>query len=111
PGRNTAGVLTVLAGLALLAGEPDKAMAACERSLALYPGDLLAEMNRAHALMYLGRGAEARAIYEAHQADLFPDHKAVPQEVADDFAELRKAGREHPLMAEIEAALGITGKP
>jgi len=31
--------------------------------------------------------------------------------VASDFAELRKAGQEHPLMAEIEAALGITGKP
>jgi hypothetical protein len=35
----------------------------------------------------------------------------LPQVGAEDFAELRKVGREHPLMAEIEAALGIAGKP
>ena len=61
--------------------------------------------------MYLGRGAEARTAYEAHKADLFPDNKPWPQAVAEDFAEFRKAGREHPLMAEIEAALDIMGKP
>jgi tetratricopeptide (TPR) repeat protein len=105
-GENTARVLTDLAGLALLAGEPDKAMAACDRLLALHPGDMQAEINRAHALMYLGRGAEARAIYEAHKADLLPDNKPWPQQVAEDFADLRKAGRKHPQMAEIEAALG-----
>ena len=111
PGKNTAEVLTELAGLALLAGEPDKALAACERSLALQPGDPTAELNRAHALMYLDRGAEARTVYEAHKADLFADNKPWPQMVAEDFAEFRKAGREHPQMAEIEAALGMTGKP
>jgi tetratricopeptide (TPR) repeat protein len=112
PGKNTADELANLAWQAVLAGEPDKAIAACERSLALQPGDLFAEINRAHALMYLDRGAEARTIYEAHKADLFPDdRKPWPQVVVEDFAELRKAGREHPLMAEIEVALGITGKP
>jgi tetratricopeptide (TPR) repeat protein len=111
PGSKTAVELAGVAGQALLAGEPDKAIAACERSLALQPGDLIAEVNRAHALMYLDRGAEARAVYEAHKADLFPDSKPWPEVVAEDFAELRKAGREHPMMAEIEAALGITGKP
>ena len=93
-----------------MAGEPGKAIAACDRSLALQPGDLAAEINRAHALMYLDRGAEARTAYEAHKADLY-DNKPWPQVVAEDFAELRKAGRQHPLMAEVEAALGITGKP
>jgi tetratricopeptide (TPR) repeat protein len=111
PGNSTAGELAGVAWQAVLAGEPDKAIAACERSLALHPGDPVAEINRAHALMYLDRGAEARAIYEAHKADLFPDNKSWPQAVAEDFAELRKAGREHPQMAEIEAALGITWKP
>ena len=110
PGKNTADELASLAWQAVLAGEPDKAIAACERSLALQPGDLVAEINRAHALMYLDRGAEARTIYEAHKADLFPDSKKPwPQVVVEDFAELRKAGREHPLMANIEAAL--TGTP
>jgi tetratricopeptide (TPR) repeat protein len=111
PGNNTAGELASLAWLALLAGEPDKAIAACDRSLALQPGDLVAEINRAHALMYLDRGAEARRVYEAHKADLIADDKPLPQVVVEDFAELRKAGREHPLMAKIEAELGITEKP
>ena len=100
-----------LAWQALLAGDPSKAIAACERSLVLQPGDLYAEINRAHALMYLDRNAEARTVYETHKADLFPDQQPWPQAVAEDFAQLRKAGREHPLMAEVEAALGIMGKP
>jgi tetratricopeptide (TPR) repeat protein len=111
PGKETAAELTGLAWQALLAGDPDKAIAACERSLVLQPGDLAAEINRAHALMYLGRDAEARTAYEAHKADLFPDGKSWPQVAVEDFAELRKAGREHPRMAEIEAALGMAGKP
>jgi tetratricopeptide (TPR) repeat protein len=112
PGKATAEELVNLASQALLAGEPGKALAACDRSLSLQPGDLSAELNRAHALMYLDRGAEARTAYEAHKADLFPDdNKPWPQVVAEDFAELRKAGRAHPLMAEVEAALGIAGKP
>ena len=61
--------------------------------------------------MYLDRNAEARTVYDARRADLFPDKQSWPQVVATDFAELRKAGREHPLMAEVEAALGIMGKP
>jgi len=111
PGKNTAGELINLAWQALLAGDASKAFDACERSLALQAGDLTAEINRAHALMYLDRGAEARTVYEARKADLFPDGKTWPQTVMEDFAELRKAGREHPLMAHVEAALGITGKP
>jgi hypothetical protein len=112
PGKDTAGELATLAWQAVLAGDPGKAIAACDRSLGLQPGDLVAEINRAHALMYLDRGAEARTAYEAHKADLFPgDSKPWPQVVVEDFAELRKAGRQHPLMAEVEAALGITGKP
>ena len=112
PGKDTAGELATLAWQALLAGEPGKAIAACDRSLSLQPGDLAAELNRAHALMYLDRGPEARTAYEAHKADLFSaDNKPWPQVVMEDFAKLRKAGREHPLMAEIEAAFGITGKP
>jgi tetratricopeptide (TPR) repeat protein len=111
PGKNTAQELAGLAWQALLAGEPDKAIAACDRSLSLQPGDLAAEINRAHALMYLGRGAEARTAYEAHKADLFPDGKSWPQVAVEDFAELRKSGRQHPLMAEIEAALSTAGKP
>ena len=62
--------------------------------------------------MYLDRGTEARTAYEAHKADLLPnDQKPWSQAVVEDFAELRKAGREHPLMTQIAAALGIARKP
>jgi hypothetical protein len=42
-------------------------------------------------------------------AAAFPDNedKTWQQVVGEDFAELRKAGLDHPQMAEIEAALGI----
>jgi tetratricopeptide (TPR) repeat protein len=111
PGPATAEALAILAGQALLAGEPEKAITASERSLALRPGDLTAELNRAHALMYLDRGAEALTIYEKHKADLFSDNTPWTGMVADDFAEFRKAGHPHPLMGKVEAALGIAGKP
>jgi tetratricopeptide (TPR) repeat protein len=111
PGKATADELSNLAWYALLAGEPAKALGACDKSLALQPGDLAAETNRAYALMYAGLGEEARAIHAARKDDVFPDdNKPWPQVVAEDFAELRKAGRAHPQMAEIEAAFGSAPK-
>jgi len=100
-----------LAWQALLAGEPARALGACDKSLALQPGDLIAEINRAYALMYAGRVQEARAIHVAHKYDVFADgNKPWSQAVAEDFDELRKAGQAHPQMTEIEAAFGSTPK-
>lgn len=111
PGKDTADELATLAWQALLAGEPAKALGACDKSLALQPGDLTAEINRAYALMYAGRVEESRAIHVAHKDDVFADgNKPWPQVVAEDFDELRKAGRAHPQMAEIEAAFGPAPK-
>ena len=108
PGKDTADELATLAWQALLAGEPAKALGACDKSLALQPGDLTAEINRAYALMYAGRGEEARAVHAAHKDDVFPDgNKPWLEVVVEDFAELRKAGRAHPQMALIEAAFGL----
>jgi tetratricopeptide (TPR) repeat protein len=112
PGKATADELVTLSWQALLAGEPAKALGACDRSLALQPGELAAELNRAHALMYVGRDQEARAIHVAHKRDVLEDgNKPWPQVVAEDFDELRKAGRAHPQMAEIEAELGSAPRP
>jgi predicted Zn-dependent protease len=103
--------LATLAWQALLAGEPAKALGACDKSLALQPGDLTTEINRAYALMYAGRVEESRAIHVAHKDDVFADgNKPWPQVVAEDFDELRKAGRAHPQMAEIEGAFGPAPK-
>ena len=59
--------------------------------------------------MFNGRADEARALYLAHKDKLITDldNKAWQQAVGEDFAELLKAGLAHPMMAEIEAALGI----
>jgi tetratricopeptide (TPR) repeat protein len=111
PGKDTADELVALAWQALLAGDPAKALGACDKSLALQPGDLSAEINRAYALMYAGRAQESHAIHVAHKDDVFADgNKPWPQVVAEDFDELRKAGRAHPQMADIEAALASTPK-
>ena len=74
-------------------------------------GDLIAETNHAHALMFLGRVDEARALYLAHRNDIVSStsNKTWSQAVAEDFAEFRKAGLVNPLMDEIEAALGAKG--
>jgi predicted Zn-dependent protease len=103
----TADALVPVAWEALLAGEPAKALAAAERSLSLAPGNLTAETNRVHALMYLGRAQEARALYLAHKDKLLPDDERWQQAITEDFAELRKAGRGHPQMAEIETAFKV----
>jgi predicted Zn-dependent protease len=73
PGETTADELNSVAWHAVFAGEPAKAMAAAERSLTLRPGNLAVETNRAHALMYLDRADEARALYLAFKDKPIPD--------------------------------------
>ena len=52
----------------------------------------------------MDRTEEAKAAYLAQRAAKIND-KTGAQLIAEDFAELRKAGVAHPMMAEIEAAL------
>ena len=54
-------------GVALFAREFTKALTVSDRAHALLPDDLEIETNRAHALMFLGRREEARALYVAHK--------------------------------------------
>jgi len=105
---NTAHALGSVAWYALLAHEPARALAAAERALALDSSQVWIEGNRAHALMYLGRSDEARALFLLHKGKLVSadDDKPWRQVIGEDFAVLRKAGLAHPMMAEIEAALG-----
>jgi TPR repeat protein len=109
PGSRTANELGNLAWYALFAREPARALAAAERALAIDPSQLWIETNRVHAIMYLGRVIEARALFLLHKGKLVAgnDNKPWQQVIGEDFARLRKAGLEHPLMAEVEAALGI----
>lgn len=76
---------------------------ASDRSLTLIPSDLVPTTNRAHALMFLGRTEEARAIYRAHVGEPLQGKKW-ENVIVEDFAKLRAAKLTNPLMAEIEAA-------
>ena len=110
PGKETANALNQVAWEAVFAQEFKKALAAADRAHALLPDNLPIETNRAHALMFLGRGDESKAIYLAHKGQRMSDQDGRLWErvIADDFAELRKAGLTHPMMAEIEKELGVS---
>jgi TPR repeat protein len=100
--------LGALSWHALFAREFAQALDAAERALKADPDLLWIATNRAHALMYLGRPAEAREVYLMHRDKQIIQHenKTWQQVIAEDFDELRKAGLDHPQMAEIGAALG-----
>ena len=108
PGKDTAEALNGVAWDALLARDYEKAVAVAERAHALFPDDLGIETNRAHALMFLGRQEEAKALYAAYKGKLLRDRTSWDSSIADDFAEFRKAGLTHPMMADIEKELNVS---
>ena len=112
PGKETAGALVGVAWDALLVRDFAKALSVAERGHALLPDDLASETNRAHALLFLGREEEARALYLAHKGKPLSkeDDRLWERVIVEDFAELCKAGLTHPVMANIEKELGISLK-
>jgi tetratricopeptide (TPR) repeat protein len=103
-----AGDLTVeslgkLSWYALFTRQYADALDAAERSLKIKP-NLAEEINHAHALMMLGRAAEAKALYRAHKGERLQG-KTWEEVIVDDFDKLRKAGIKNSLMEEIEDAL------
>ena len=110
PAEQTAQALNSVAWYALFAREFTKALTVAERARALFPDYLMIETNRVHALMFLGRGEDARALYLAHKGKLIlePSGQLWERVTAEDFAELRKAGLTHPMMADIEKELGVS---
>ena len=108
PGEGTATALGSVAWYALFAREYGKALTVADRAHALLPDDLAIETNRAHALMFLGRQEKAKALYLAYKGKRVSDEVSWERTIADDFAEFRKAGLTHPMMAEIENELGIS---
>jgi WD40 repeat protein len=90
------------ADAAIRAGNDDEiALEAAEIGLTFDPKQTWINMNRAHALMFLGRTKEARAAYLAHRGTETPNG---PWEEAtvNDFRDYREQGRTHELMTEIE---------
>ncbi|MGC1349688.1 MAG: hypothetical protein WA858_07895, partial [Xanthobacteraceae bacterium] len=72
-------------------------------AISLAPEEIWLYANRAHALMFVGRTDEARALYLKYRGrkDVF-EGKSWETVVQEDFAELRKAGLNDPLMDTIE---------
>jgi predicted Zn-dependent protease len=99
-----------VAWYALFAREFRKALVVADRAHALLPDNLAIETNRAHALMFLGRGKESKALYLAYKGKPLSkqDAKLWERVIAEDFAELRKAGLRRPMMADIEKELGVS---
>jgi hypothetical protein len=58
--------------------------------------------------MFLGRQEEAKALYLAYKGRTVDDGTTWETAIAGDFADLRKAGITHPMMADIEKALDIS---
>jgi tetratricopeptide (TPR) repeat protein len=80
----------------LLLGRYQQALAAADEGLAGTPNNSLLIMNKAHALMLLGRTEEARRLY------LNNVEKELADYIREDFRQLKAAGRINPLMAEVE---------
>ena len=109
PGEQTASELLRQSWYALLAREFAQALAVGDRANALSLGSLTIDTNRAHAMLFLNRGAEARALYLMHKGKQMAsdDDRRWEQVIAEDFAEFRKWGLTHPMIAEIEKDLAI----
>ena len=95
---------------ALFARGFTKALSASDRAHALLSDNLSIETNRAHALMFLGYEEEAKALYLAHKGKPMSEQDSGLWErvIAKDFAEFRKSGLTHPMMADIEKELGVS---
>ena len=110
PGEETAGELQQMTWYALFAKDYTKALAVADDAHALFPDNLGIETNRAHVLMFTGHDEEAKALYLAHKGQRMSDKddRSWESVIGQDFAEFRKAGLTHPMMADIEKRLGIS---
>jgi hypothetical protein len=79
------------------------AIEVADQAISLAPDKIWLYRNRSHALMFLDRVDEARAVYLKYrrQQNVF-GNKSWEIGVLEGFAELQKAGLTHPLMQEIE---------
>jgi hypothetical protein len=110
PGKQTEAALNEVIWYAVFAKDFTKALTIANRAHAFFPDDLWIEINRAHALMFSEHYEEAKTLYLAHKGQRMSDKDGTFWEgvIGQDFAELRKAGLTHPMMADIEKELGIS---
>jgi hypothetical protein len=74
-----------------------------DESISAAPDLIWLRTNRAHALMFLGRTEEARALYLSYRDEKnVLGNKSWVTAILDDFVELRKAALSNTLMKQIE---------
>ncbi len=87
----------------LLAREFAPGLEAAEQAVSLAPDMIWPYANRAHALMFLNRTDEARALYLQYRGQKnVRDRTSWETVIVEDFTQFRKAGLARPLMDEIE---------
>jgi tetratricopeptide (TPR) repeat protein len=116
PGVATAERLHYLAWDALFAREFGKALGAEDRALGIalenraHALTVRIQTNRAHALMFLRHVDEAQSLYLQYRGTKkVVGAKSWETIILEDFAELREAGLNDPLMAEIEKRFAAGG--
>jgi tetratricopeptide (TPR) repeat protein len=85
----------------ILTRDFDNALQSAGQVILLAPDEVWLYANRAHALMFLGREDEARALYLRYRDEKKVLGKPWDTVILEDFAEMRKAGLMNPLMDEI----------
>jgi tetratricopeptide (TPR) repeat protein len=86
---------------------PQDALDRAEEAHSLDPSSLWIETNRAHALLFLGRFGEAKAIYQSDKDKILDNGKSFSKTVKEHFARLRKYGIDLAAMKDIEVLLSI----
>jgi tetratricopeptide (TPR) repeat protein len=99
-----------LAYALVLARDYTRALEASDLIISIASDQIRLYANRAHALMFLARVDEGRALYLQYRGKKnVANDKSWETVVLEDFAELRRAGLTHPLMDEIEKRFAAGG--
>jgi hypothetical protein len=113
PGAETANEMLNLSWYRLFARDFEGALDAANRAVAIEPDNLMGYTNKAHALMFLGRADEARALYEKYRGRPLPKTEVIwEQGIIIHFAAMEKRGLTCPQMRPIKDMLSKTnGNP
>ncbi len=103
--RDLAATMGNLCWVLLLTRKTDDALATIEQAVKLDADAVWLDIDRAHALLLVGRADEASAIYQARRDTDLGENQTGVDMVKDDFRDLRQHGIDTPAMKEVEALL------
>jgi tetratricopeptide (TPR) repeat protein len=97
-----------LAKQLLLTKQFETALGCANEALRHDPYSTSINLNRAHALMFLGKADEARAVYTSYYDKKMFSTRFAQQAIKEEFAEFSKSGLPHDLMTEMERQFADT---